>query len=261
VNLGRQFKLVEFRQAIAIQSVAPGKYHATLSAGQTEDYMPARTIAIGDIHGCATAFRKLVDAVELRADDTLVTLGDYVDRGLDSRGVLDFLIELTDRCRLVPLLGNHEEMMWAACRGDCELRLWCDCGGQATLNSYGKEGGPELVPRCHLEFIERCQPFFETETFFFVHANYHADLPLEQQDVETLRWLSLRDYMPPRHMSGKTAIVGHTPQPGHEILDVGHLTCLDTGCYAGGWLTAMDVDSRQVWQVDERGVLRVPSGS
>jgi serine/threonine protein phosphatase 1 len=156
----------------------------------------------------------------------LVTLGDYVDRGQNSRGVLDFLIELTDRCRLIPLLGNHEEMMWAACQGHCDLRLWLECGGRATLDSYGQQAGPELVPRCHLEFIERCHSWFETETHFFVHANYHAHLPLEGQEVETLRWLSLRNYMPPRHVSGKTAIVGHIPQPDGEILDVGYLRCL-----------------------------------
>ncbi|HUY34614.1 MAG TPA: metallophosphoesterase family protein [Pirellulales bacterium] len=222
--------------------------------------MPARTIAIGDIHGCSTAFRKLVEAVELRPDDTLVTLGDYVDRGLDSRGVLEFLIELTNRCRLIPLLGNHEEMMWAACEGRFELRYWRECGGQATLDSYGKQGVLELVPRCHLEFVRRCHVWFETETHLFVHANYRADLPMRQQDGKTLRWLSLRAHMPPRHMSGKTAIVGHTPQPDGEILDVGYLKCLDTGCCAGGWLSALEVDSGQVWQVDERGALRIVAG-
>src|SRR4029453_4765190 len=73
--------------------------------------MPGRTIAIGDIHGCAAALGALVAAIEPTADDTLVALGDYVDRGPNSRGVLDELLALAKRCRLVPLLGNHEIML------------------------------------------------------------------------------------------------------------------------------------------------------
>ena len=73
--------------------------------------------------------------------------------------------------------------------------------------------------------------------------------------IFTLYWCSLRDYIPPTpHCSGKVAIVGHTPQS--EVLDLGHLKCLDTGCCYGGWLTALDVDSGHVWQVNERGELR-----
>ena len=70
-----------------------------------------RTIAIGDIHGCAIALAKLIEAVAPQPDDTVVPLGDYVDRGIDSRGVIDQLISLAGRCRVVPILGNHEEML------------------------------------------------------------------------------------------------------------------------------------------------------
>ena len=73
--------------------------------------MPGRTIAIGDIHGCSAALRALIAAIEPTADDTLVPLGDYVDRGPDSRGVIDAVLELEKRCRVVPLLGNHELML------------------------------------------------------------------------------------------------------------------------------------------------------
>ena len=70
-----------------------------------------RTIAIGDIHGCSAALAKLIELIELQPDDVLVPLGDFVDRGIDSKGVIHQLISLGDRCRLVPILGNHEEMM------------------------------------------------------------------------------------------------------------------------------------------------------
>ena len=89
-------------------------------------------------------------------------------------------------------------------------------------------------------------PWFETETHFFVHANYDPDLSLDQQDDQLLRWMSLHDSLPGPHASGKIAVVGHTPQS--EILDLGHLICLDTGCVYGGHLTAMDIHSRKTWQ-------------
>jgi serine/threonine protein phosphatase 1 len=77
-------------------------------------------------------------------------------------------------------------------------------------------------------------------------CNYDPDLPLDQQDDRTLRWLSLRDSVPRPHRSGRVAVLGHTPQP--EILNLGHLICLDTGCAHGGKLTAMEVGSGEVWQ-------------
>jgi serine/threonine protein phosphatase 1 len=213
--------------------------------------MAPRTIAIGDIHGCSTALAALVDLISLEPNDTIVTLGDYVDRGIDSKGVLDYLIALADRCRLIPLLGNHDEMMLHARDGRGDFQFWLNCGGDAALDSYGSTTSLESIPAGHFRFLEGCLPLFETEPCFFVHANYRPDLPLDKQDGETLRWLSLRDSVPTPHYSGKFAVVGHTPQP--EVLDLGHLICIDTGCCTGGWLTALDVTSGKTWQVDERG--------
>jgi serine/threonine protein phosphatase 1 len=220
----------------------------------TADQGPGRFIAIGDIHGCSVALARLLEAIEPQPADTIITLGDYVDRGIDSKGVLDQLIALADRCRLVPILGNHDEMMLHARDGRSDFQFWMNCGGIAALDSYGSSGRLDLIPRSHFRFLENCVPFFETDSHFFVHANYKPDLPLDRQDDHTLRWLSLRDYIPGPHCSGKTAVLGHTPQP--EILNLGHLICLDTGCYMGGWLTALDVTNGQVWQLDERGRVR-----
>jgi serine/threonine protein phosphatase 1 len=215
----------------------------------------AKTIAIGDIHGCSAALAALVDAIGVEPDDMIVPLGDYVDRGSDSKGVLDQLIELGKRCRLVPILGNHEEMLFRARDNRADLHFWLSCGGEATLDSYGKTRQLDLVPPEHLDFLESCLPYFETETHVFLHANYKPTVPIAELDEYTIRWLSLRDYVPPeRHASGKTVIVGHTPQS--EILDLGFLVDLDTGCCYGNWLTALDVTSGQVWQANERGELR-----
>src|SRR5438067_10063043 len=112
--------------------------------------MSARTIAIGDIHGCSQALRAVVDAIEPAPDDTLVMLGDYVDRGSDSRGVLELILELEGRCRLVPLLGNHELMLLDAVQNPSVLGPWLECGGHATVRSY--DGRLGNIPREHLEF-------------------------------------------------------------------------------------------------------------
>lgn len=189
--------------------------------------------------------------IEKEPDDTIITLGDYADRGLDTNGVLDLLIALKSRCHLVPILGNHDDMMLNARYGKDDLKFWMNCGGITALDSYGSSGRLDLIPDTHIRFLQQCVPFFETETHFFIHANYRPDVRLEETDEHTLRWLSLRDFIPSPHFSGKVAVMGHTPQP--DILDLGHLICLDTGCCNDGWLTALDVSSGHCWQMDEQG--------
>jgi serine/threonine protein phosphatase 1 len=211
-----------------------------------------RTIAIADIHGCSNALAALLNAIDPKPDDTIVTLGDYVNRGLDSKGVLDLIVNLTKRSRLVPLLGNHDATMLAAFDDKAAFGMFMEIGGITTLDSYGDSGRLDLVPAEHRAFLRSCRLYYETETHFFVHANYSPLIPLTDQDERILLWLSLRDLVPGPHCSGKIAIVGHTPQIPGEILDLGYLKCIDTGCVNGGWLTALDVESGQVWQVDER---------
>lgn len=216
--------------------------------------MPGRTIAVGDIHGCSIALAALIQAIDLQSHDTIVTLGDYVDRGLDSKGVLDQLIALSSRCHLVPILGNHDEMMLHARDSDSDFEDWMTIGGDATLDSFCSTGTLSHILAEHFQFLEQCVSYFETDTHFFVHANYKPDLPLDQMDDHTLRWLSLRDSVPGPHCSGRIALLGHTPQP--DVLDLGHLICIDTDCCNAGWLTAIDVASCQLWQVDDTGTLR-----
>jgi serine/threonine protein phosphatase 1 len=103
--------------------------------------MANRTIAIGDIHGCPDALAALLDAVAPDRDDTVVTLGDSIDRGPNSRAVLDRLTALAGHCRLVPFLGNHEEALLDALRDKDALRRWLTLGGADTLRSYGRAPG------------------------------------------------------------------------------------------------------------------------
>jgi serine/threonine protein phosphatase 1 len=224
--------------------------------------MPGRTIAIGDIHGCSAALAALLEVVGPGPEDTLVTLGDYIDRGPDSRGVLDQLLALTRRCRLVPLLGNHEEMLLDALNDIAALRKWLTCGGADALRSYGwAAGGPrralaDWFPPSHREFLAGCRPYLETETHLFLHAGFVPDLPMDRQPGQALRWRVTDACTAARHCSGKVAVVGHTPQRSGEVLDLGFLVCIDTNCARGGWLTALDVDTGQIWQADRAGRLR-----
>ncbi len=218
--------------------------------------MSGRLIAIGDIHGCAAALDALLTAIAPQPTDTIVTLGDYVDRGPDSKGVIDRLIALSQRCGLVALQGNHEEMMLQVVRDGQPPYHWLQYGGVDTLDSYGFCGDVKVIPAEHHAFFKAMVDYYETEQHVFVHANYDPDLPMEKQSRQNLRWLKLSDVTPTPHMSGKRFVLGHTHDEGGEIFDIGHLVCLDTYCYGGGWLTAMDVHTGQVWQSNFDGQLR-----
>lgn len=214
-----------------------------------------RTYAIGDIHGCSVALAILLKQLPLERDDRLVFLGDYIDRGVNTRGVIDRVIELESLYDVVPLLGNHEYMLLESLDRREASAFWVDyCGGAETLKSYG--GRLESIPREHEDFFRRCRRYYETDTHLFVHANYDPDQPLETQIPEVLLWQHLSQGVPGRHQSGKTAVVGHTPQRSGRILNLGHLLCIDTACFAGGWLTALEVDSGRFWQVNKFGDTR-----
>ena len=209
--------------------------------------MRPRTIAIGDIHGCSLALEALLAAIEPRPDDVIVTLGDYVNRGPDSRGVLDRLIELEGQCTPGPDPGQPRSDVprRPGAANDAALSDLLDMGGGPTLRPTVPGGSPRptwsRIPPEHLAFLGRCRDFYETETHIFVHAQYDPDLAMDEQSSLWLRWESLRDGIPGPHVSGKRAIVGHSSQKSGEILDLGHLVCIDTFCYGGGWLTALDV--------------------
>jgi serine/threonine protein phosphatase 1 len=218
---------------------------------------PGRLLAIGDIHGCLPALETLLAAMGPQPQDTLVLLGDYVDRGPQTRGVIERLLTLNEQCHMVPLLGNHDEMMLNVCTGQTQLCVdWLLFGGHATLESYGTTQ-PEDVPAAHVEFLRGCRLYYESPHHFFVHGNYRAELPLDAQPTKTLLWESLKVRQPGPHRSGKTAIVGHTSQKSGKILDLGYLKCIDTWCYGDGWLTGLDIHSGQVWQTTKNGGCRM----
>ena len=211
-----------------------------------------RTFAVGDIHGHAEALAALLRLVGPHPDDTLVFLGDYVSRGPDSRGVLQTVMDLRQHCQVVALLGNHEEMLLDARRDPESLALYVAVGGDADLVTPLAGQVDRSLTREHWAFLEGLRLCHETNTHFFVHANYAPNRHLCDQDRQTALWLPL-DPPPGPHFSGKTAVVGHTVQIEGTVLNLGHVMCIDTGCGFGGLLTAYEVDSGEVWQVDERG--------
>jgi serine/threonine protein phosphatase 1 len=228
-----------------------------------------RVLAIGDIHGCLTALTTLLDMVQPQADDTLIALGDYVDRGPESRGVLDLLIKIRSERGLIALRGNHDLMMLDA-RTDLAVRHdWLHFGGRATLQSYGVQvqedengilpfaipGTLDDVPANHWQFLENdCVLWHETDTHFFVHATVIAELPLDKQPEHALLWDKLGNPQP--HRSGKIMVCGHTAQKSGLPLDLRHTLCIDTFVYGDGWLTCVDVVSGQVWQANQGGERR-----
>jgi serine/threonine protein phosphatase 1 len=212
-----------------------------------------RLLAIGDIHGCTAAFDALLKAVAPRAGDQIVTLGDYVDRGPDSRGILDRLIAMHAKGNLVALRGNHDWMMARALEEPWAMADWLGCGGQAAVDSYGSL---EEVPATHRHFLEHdCVDWYEADRHFFVHASVDPNLALEDQPTYMLHWEKI-DRWTPAHLSGKVMVCGHTAQKGGVPLNIGHAVCIDTYCYGGGWLTCLDVESGQYWQANQKGETR-----
>lgn len=218
--------------------------------------MSNRLIAIGDIHGCLTAFDCLLAAIAPASSDQIVLLGDYIDRGPDSHGVLERILQLKTECLVHSILGNHEEMLLSVLDGHIPPQAWVRHGGTPTLDSYGFCGDWQVVPTSHFEFLRSCSGLVEIGEFFFTHANFDAQRPLSDQDPMLLRWTSLNESPPRPHMSGKTAIVGHSADREGRIVDLGHVKCIDTFCYGGLWLTALDVLNGTVWQAHRRGELR-----
>jgi serine/threonine protein phosphatase 1 len=218
-----------------------------------------RTLAIGDIHGCATAFDTLMALLKPKREDLIVTLGDYVSRGPDSRGVIDRLVTLSKGGRLVALRGNHEQMMMEGRESPGDLAVWLACGGDAALRSYAtedEEGNLADVPEEHWRFLDHfCLDYYETETHIFVHAGLYPEMPMHEQPTFMLRWEFFNDPAP--HESGKIVVCGHTPQPDGRPRNIGHAICIDTGAVKrGGWLTCLEAESGRIYQANQAGETR-----
>lgn len=217
-------------------------------------------IAIGDIHGCARTLDVLLERLDIGPDDHLVFVGDYIDRGPDSRGVIDRLIDLQKSVSCTFLRGNHEAL-FLGYLDQGEFDIWSYNGGTATLDSYAVPGEGFVIPEEHITFIRETKLFYETDDFVIVHAGLRPDQTvaenLAEGDEMVFLWerghLRFDDADLPWE---KVVVCGHTPVP--EPTDQPHLINIDTGCVyymrpSLGYLTAVRLPERDYISVPFMG--------
>lgn len=227
------------------------------------------SFVIGDIHGCSEELRHLVDALPFRPGDEMVFLGDYIDRGPDSSGVVSFLIELKvslSENKLVFLKGNHEDMLLSYLElSGHHGKMFLLNGGRATVQSYGVSADnpspnrlQTAMPPAHLEFYQSLESYYLTEPYLCVHAGIHPLKSLQEQTDEELLWI--RDpFLHSSHTLPYTILFGHTPQ--HAVLyHLPYKIGLDTGLVYGNMLTCFDTDEKILYQIG-RGKKRVSKTS
>jgi serine/threonine protein phosphatase 1 len=211
------------------------------------------TYAIGDIHGCLDKLRNLLLRCEKHAagrPPTFVFVGDYIDRGAQSCGVIDCLIDLKAQHgeRVVALLGNHEAMALAAIDGSGPARLWLAQGGLATLESY-RVTEPRALPRAHVDWLRALPLSHDDGRRFFVHAGVNPGMPLEAQDHYDLLWIR-EPFLSHRGDYGRLIVHGHTPLPNGAPDLRGNRLNLDTGAVFGGPLTAAVFDDARTEPIE-----------
>ena len=212
----------------------------------------SKIYAIGDVHGCNSLLIKLLAAINPQKHDTVIFLGDVIDRGEDSKGVLDTIIQYQSICQVILIQGNHEEMMLGAVQEKEYLKYWLKFGGIETLQSFDvviSQQGLRQIPYEYYKLLKSSLPYHETENFIFTHATPLPHLPINQQTDEGLRWRFIPPDGQERHISGKTIICGHSAQKSGKVYHQDGLICIDTDAYGGGALTVLELTTMQVYQV------------
>jgi serine/threonine protein phosphatase 1 len=215
--------------------------------------LATRTLAFGDIHGCLRQFDALLEDIAPSTNDRIILLGDCVDRGPDSAGVLKRVLTLSKTHRVKTIMGNHEQMMLEARNSRDRLSDWLRIGGDDTLHSYaGSRAKLDDVPPEHWRYLEqKLVDYVETANHIFVHANAYPDMKMAQQPDYMLRWERCDNIA--EHDSGKIVVCGHTPQKSGDPMNRGYAICIDTNACRGGNLTCLDADSGRIWQANQRG--------
>lgn len=193
--------------------------------------MTDQIIAIGDVHGCAKTLKALWKKLEPFKDYVHVFVGDYIDRGPDSKEVIDFLLSVKKERKSVFLRGNHELMLLRALESG-STENWMMNGGQTTLKSYGERATMSDIPDNHIDFFKRTRLYFETDDYFFVHAGIPPTLTIEEskEDESSHEYFywgreHINAFTPPWE---KTVVFGHTPQP--FPIQQQKMIGIDTGC-------------------------------
>lgn len=225
----------------------------------------SKIIAIGDVHGEIHKLRNLFERLSFTKNDTIIFLGDYIDRGENSKDVIDFVLSLRDKCNLITLKGNHEMFAMDSLKF-IEGRLglarmfnsWMANGGMSCLRSYCRDGlyidkPAEIIEEMfinHGSFFDNLQLTYETENHIFVHGHLAHEQDVEDQEEWQCLWGRYDDIWP--HKSGKTVVCGHTIQRDGVQNDVSKI-CIDTGSFLlDGYITAMVIDGAKQYFVDSK---------
>lgn len=214
-----------------------------------------RLYAVGDIHGCSDLLDKLFAGIETierqrpSATSHMVFLGDYVDRGRDSFGVVERLLHgLPAGMEADFLMGNHERMMLDGLSSEQALELWLANGGGTMIESYAaaarRNGVPlhrwealsDMLPPEHLQFFEDLQTSVQYGDYMFVHAGVRPGVPLDQQAAHDLLWIR-KPFLEFDGSFGKTIVHGHTPVSAPQVH--ANRIAIDTGAVFTGRLTAL----------------------
>jgi serine/threonine protein phosphatase 1 len=212
--------------------------------------------AISDIHGCARTFIRLLDQLGVGRGDELYLLGDYIDRGPDSRGVIDQIWALQEAgVQVTCLRGNHEQMLLDALTDPVRLGHFRKYGGVETMDSFGVSH-PSRIPRRYLQFFERLEYYVDLPgEYLMVHAGVNFAHPHPLADRHSLLYLRPWDMQLNREwLRGRVLLHGHTPVSRQEIedalagLDTRPELNLDAGCVYPrlGHLCAFDLDQREL---------------
>lgn len=220
-----------------------------------------RCYVVGDIHGCLDELAWLLEALPLAPTDRLIFLGDYIDRGADSKGVVSYLIEWEKKGKqeMIFLKGNHEDMFLAYMGLAGRYgEMFLFNGGGATLASYGVFPGnvaPEdilsAVPREHIAFLQELRMYYLLEDYLCVHAGIHPSKPLGQQVEEELLWIRDEFVLNP-HPLPYTVLFGHTPQR-EVFFHLPYKIGLDTGLVYGNRLSCLEVNEKVLYQIARGG--------
>lgn len=201
-----------------------------------------KIFAIGDIHGSIDRLQDLMQKIPIDfANDTLLFIGDYIDRGPGSVEVVEYLMDLKKRVpEIILLKGNHEDMLEKYLDGTDRFTYLLN-GGQSTLDSYlSKTNRSDSfpIPAEHIDFFKSLRLHYETEAYIFVHAGLRPKIPLASQKTEDLLWI--RDkFIYSKYNFGKPVVFGHTPleKPLVESNKIG----IDTGAVYGNALTCVQL--------------------
>ncbi len=216
-----------------------------------------RLFAIGDIHGCPDELAAMLKAIAPGPGDTVVFVGDYVDRGPSPRDAVETVIESGDSgAEFIYLKGNHEDMMlsFLGLPGHYGESFVFN-GGATTLSSYGVredavDHAIERIPGRHLDFLKNLALSYYRPPYLFVHAGVMPTRQLEEQDEEDLLWIR-REFIQNPHQLGATVVFGHTPLRS-VLVDLPYKIGIDTGLVYGGKLTCIEFTEGVLYQVGRR---------